>query len=249
MAKALKFSLILLALTVPSQYVEAYSGWELDLESGAVFSGYNDVRIPGNSGTLISLSEELTADPAVFFRARATRSIGSKHSLSILVAPLRLKADGSIDRIVLFEGEEFPANVPLEATYRFDSYRFTYRYRVVQTDVLEAGLGLTAKIRDASISLENDNRRSEKKNTGFVPLINFRLRWMLAERFGVLLAGDALAAPQGRAEDVLAAIRYVPTENVGLRLGYRVLEGGADVDEVYTFALLHYVIMGATLSF
>ncbi len=31
----------------------------IDLESGVVFSGYNDVRIPGDQGTLFSLSKEL----------------------------------------------------------------------------------------------------------------------------------------------------------------------------------------------
>jgi len=29
----------------------------LDVETGVVFSGYNDVQIPNNSGTKISLSE------------------------------------------------------------------------------------------------------------------------------------------------------------------------------------------------
>ena len=38
----------------------------LDVESGVVFSGYNDVRIPGDQGTLFSLSEELDASPKVF---------------------------------------------------------------------------------------------------------------------------------------------------------------------------------------
>ena len=31
---------------------------DLDIETGIVFSDYNDVRIPGDGGTLFSLSEE-----------------------------------------------------------------------------------------------------------------------------------------------------------------------------------------------
>jgi hypothetical protein len=34
-----------------------------------------------------------------------------------------------------------------------------------------------------------------------------------------------------------------------VRVGYRLLEGGADVDEVYTFALLHYAVGGLALRF
>jgi len=33
----------------------------LDLESGYVSTGYNDVRIPGDQGTLFSLNEDLEA--------------------------------------------------------------------------------------------------------------------------------------------------------------------------------------------
>jgi hypothetical protein len=32
-------------------------------------------------------------------------------------------------------------------------------------------------------------------------------------------------------------------------LGYRILEGGADNDEVYTFSLFHYAIASVALEF
>jgi hypothetical protein len=36
---------------------------------------------------------------------------------------------------------------------------------------------------------------------------------------------------------------------VALRVGYRILEGGADNDEVYTFSLFHYIVAGLVVSF
>ncbi|MGB2980957.1 MAG: hypothetical protein WBC77_06900, partial [Candidatus Zixiibacteriota bacterium] len=163
--------------------------------------------------------------------------------------PLRLDASGRIDRLVRFNEMEFAANAPLKARYRFDSYRLTYRYDVYRKDNVRAGLGVTAKIRDASISLEDQEKKTENKNTGFVPLVNFRIEWMFAERFGLLLDGDALAAPQGRAEDVLLAVTYEPVKRATVRFGYRLLEGGADVDKVYTFALINYIAAGLTITF
>ncbi len=62
-----------------------------------------------------------------------------------------------------------------------------------------------------------------------------------------MLDGDALAAPQGRAEDVTAAPRIGFGDRVDARVGYRVLEGGSDVDEVYGFALFHYAVAGITV--
>jgi hypothetical protein len=108
----------------------------------------------------------------------------------------------------------------------------------------EFGLGFTAKIRDAKITLASAGLVSEKANVGFVPIINFRLLWNMDERFGFLLEGDALAAPQGRAEDVLIAATYRISDHLALKAGYRILEGGADNDVVYNFALFNYASVG-----
>jgi hypothetical protein len=134
--------------------------------------------------------------------------------------------------------------------YRFDSYRLTYRYGLVRARWFSLDLGLTAKVRDAEISLKYTVVHLEgasKKNTGFVPLISFRADWSLSQRVGLVLDGDALGVPQGRAEDVMAALRVGFGERVDARVGYRVLEGGSDVDEVYGFALFHYAVAGITL--
>jgi hypothetical protein len=247
MKRVAKLTVILLTVLLSLGYPKVSSRWDLDLETGLVFSGYNDVLIPKSTGTLISLSEELKTDPAMFFRAKLTYSISDKHKLSIFAAPLRLKGSGRIKRLVNFEDTVFPADTPLKSMYRFDSYRLTYRYDFYGSDKIQAGIGLTAKIRDAAISLEGAGKKVEKTNTGFVPLINFRLQWIFADKLGLLLDGDALAAPQGRAEDVLLAIHYKPANNLGLKLGYRILEGGADVEEVYNFTLINYIVVGAIL--
>lgn len=228
----------------------SYAQWHIDIETGFVLPGYNDVRIPNETGTLFSLTDELETDPNPFFRARVIYAINDRHSIAVLVAPLRLQAEGKVNRSVRFEEEEFPANTPLTGKYRFDSYRLTYRYDFHRSENLCAGIGITAKIRDASISLEGDEKKAEKKNTGFVPLINFRLRWIFAKRFSLNFDGDALASPQGqgRAEDVLLAVQYDLNRNIDFKIGYRILEGGADVDEVYNFTLLNYLVFGANVS-
>ena len=83
---------------------------------------------------------------------------------------------------------------------------------------------------------------------GFVPLIHFKCDITLSDRFHFLLQGDALAAPQGRAEDILAALTYNLTKKIKMKMGYRILEGGADNDEVYTFALFHYMSAGVIIQ-
>ena len=140
-------------------------------------------------------------------------------------------------------------NSDVEGTYTFNSYRLTYRYELYLSKNVEFGLGFTGKIRDAEIKLSNENQEAVKDDFGFVPLINFRFHAKLYKNLGFLLAGDALAAPQGRAEDILSAISYEMSDNFKLKFGYRILEGGADNDEVYTFSLINYILLGVIVSF
>jgi len=245
-AKAITISLTFMLLGW-SSFTQAQA--LIDFETGAVFTGYNDVRIPGDEGTLFSLKDDLIPKPEFFYRIRLNYTIKSRHTFSLLYAPLETTSKGSVPYDIFFEGVVFPANTELTGTYKFNSYRLTYRYDIVQKPRIEFGLGLTAKIRDAKIALSSPALNSEKTNVGFVPIINFRLFWKINDKFGLLLDGDALAAPQGRAEDVQIAATYNLSDNFRIRAGYRILEGGADNDEVYNFALFHYASVGISFTF
>jgi len=241
--KTIICSFIVLFLALSSS-IAVKAQVNFDFESGLVFSGYNDVRIPGDRGTLFSFKDDLKSKATIFYRLKAGYTIKSRHTISLLYAPLETKSEGTVSNSIFFEGVAFPANTQLNGTYRFNSYRLTYRYDIVNRPKIVFGLGFTAKIRDAEISLSSSDLTAVKTNVGFVPIINFRLSWNIDDKFGLLLDGDALAAPQGRAEDVLLGATYKITKQLGIRAGYRILEGGAENDEVYNFTLFNYASIG-----
>ena len=80
-----------------------------------------------------------------------------------------------------------------------------------------------------------------------MPLLHLRAILRVRDRIRLLLDADALAAPQGRAEDLLAAAEWDASRALALRAGHRLLEGGADNDQVHTFARLNYLVAGATV--
>lgn len=242
-----KYLLIGILLLGLGSLAPAQGRFLIDVESGASFSGYNDIRIPGDSGTFFSLSRELKSETVPFLRARFGLRLGERHLLSLLAAPLRVRSEGRLDKDLRYLNDTFPSGADLSARYRFDSYRLTYRWQALKQEKLSLGLGFTAKIRDASITVEGAGRRAEKKNTGFVPIINFNLTWHPDRKWSLVFEGDALAAPQGRAEDVFLGAAYDISRHMALKAGYRILEGGADNDEVYTFSLFHYAVIGATI--
>ncbi|WP_277478314.1 hypothetical protein [Catalinimonas alkaloidigena] len=223
--------------------------FRIDVESGAAFTGYNKIQVPGTSGTRFDLSEELDVDDRFFYRVKLLYTINGKHTIAALYAPLSITAQGVTNEQISFAGSSFAEGEALNTRYEFNSYRLTYRYLFPRKGDFQLGLGATAKIRDALIRIEDDEKSAAKTNVGFVPLINFQLEWFAKEKLSFLLQGDALVSTQGRAEDVLLAALFYPSRNVTLKAGYRVLEGGADSDEVYNFTLIHYALIGGIINF
>ena len=237
------------ALLLAGLVGQARAEFVVNLQGAAAFTGYNDVRIPGKGGTDISFSDDLAADTTFSGRVEIGYLLGTRNYLGVMASPLRVDSHGSVAHNVDFAGTRFPAGTSLDGTFRFDSYRLTWRYKFSPWQNFDLWLGLTAKIRDAAISLEGGGLRAEKTNTGVVPLINFEAEWRVAPPWSLRLAGDALGVSQGRAEDVLFAVVRDIGASTKLFAGYRILEGGADNDEVYTFSLFHYLVGGVETRF
>jgi hypothetical protein len=237
------------ALLSAASSARAQDRWRIDFENGAAITGYNDVAIPGNTGTRFSMTDDLTSDTEYFWRVRADFRFAPKHVLSGLIAPLTINSSGTFDAPVDFAGATFAPGVPTDGTWTFNSYRVTYRYEPWRKDTWMFGIGATVKVRDAVIRLESGGKAAEKTDLGVVPLINFKFERRLGGRAAFLLEGDALAAPQGRAEDIFAGIVIDAGRQWSIKAGYRFLEGGADNDEVYTFAAVHYVAAGVVFRF
>ena len=236
-------------LTLAMSVCAGYSAVTVDLETGIVSPGYNDIKIPGNTGTRFSLTDSLAVESKAFYRLRLTKEIKKDNFISVLFAPLTLAAEGIVKTPVNYNNDAFAANTAVTAKYRFDSYRVSYWKNYRKSGRLNLKIGFTAKIRDAAISITGGGVESEKKNTGFVPLLNFGADYALGEKLKLIFDADALAGGPGRAEDVLLALQYRTGSNTGFRLGYRFVEGGADTDEVYNFALLNYASAAFILNF
>ena len=169
-----------------------FAQFSTDLETGFVQTQYNDVRLPGETGSPISLKDDLKGSPDFFYRIRCNYQINDKHLISVLYAPLSLQYSGKINRDVYYGGELFEANSEINARYMFNSYRLTYRYMKVNNDRWKFGYGLTIKVRDAIIELKSEDKVAGLANVGPVPIINFYLSYSVSGPFTLVLDGDAL---------------------------------------------------------
>jgi hypothetical protein len=148
-----KYGLLIFLMLVPGIGLagEAADGkkMKVEMESGAVWQSRNDARIPNSTGTNFSLSDVQGSGPFFFGRFSFDWSLNPKHEIGFLIAPLSITSTGELQDSVLFDGKLFNAGPGIKATYKFNSYRMTYRYRIYNGDRWTWKIGVTGKIREA----------------------------------------------------------------------------------------------------
>ncbi len=237
-------ALVLVLLLLPRAAATQQSPFTVEVEAGATWQSYNDLEIPNDgTATRFSLFDVAGSGPWPAARLYLGWNPSERHGVRLLLAPFSLTETGLADRAIRFAGADYQAGRPLRATYTFNSYRLTYRYRLRDGPRATAWIGFTGKIRDAVIALEQDGVRSRKDDLGFVPLLHGALEWRVAPSWNVGVDVDALAGGPGRAVDAAVRLGYSPAPGWEVQAGYRMVEGGADVEEVYTFAWLHQAVV------
>jgi hypothetical protein len=226
------------------------SRFSLELELGPTWQSRNTVQIPNTeAGTRFSLQELVGSGPWAAGRIYFTWNLNRRHSLRVLAAPLSYTESGTFDEPVNFAGESYEAGVPIDATYQFNSWRLGYRYRLKDGERWTLFIGFTAKVRDAKIELSQGETTSRDTDVGFVPLLSFAANYRFADRWRVLFDFEGLAGGPGRAFDVALKIGYDFNDRWGMTAGYRTVEGGADIEEVYNFAWFQYAVVSGVFRF
>ena len=243
-------AVILLILAVSPPIASAQLYWYgVLVEGAAVWVPHNDVRIPPDTGTEFSVTDLIgnEASPAT----RVELTFGHQRAPWIpahlcAAAGERLGRAGHGDRVRRWhvrawraDGRELQVQL-LSGTYRYSFFRgdrWTWR------------IGATAFVRDARIRLEQPDVSAEYTDLGFVPLAHLDAEVRLSRQWRLVFDADGSAAPQGRAFDVSAKAVWSPTPRLEIGGGYRTIEGGADVDEVYNFAWLQFAVASVAIRF
>lgn len=224
--------------------IPAHAGnLNLEVEGGAFWFSRNDVRIPGDNGTRFDMTK-LTGDgPDAYTRIYANYQFNETHSLRLTLAPLEAEGTGRFDRDVKFDGSTFAAVTDTKGKYQFNTYRLTYRYMFDHDGAWQWGLGGALLIRDAEISLRQGMLSESDSDLGAVPLFHVFGLYQISDRVSLVLDAEGAWAPQGRAVDAVCKITHTSENGWTTSAGYRTLEGGADNDDVYTFAWIHYAMV------
>lgn len=235
------FSLIVAATS------SAKSETAINLEAGQAENVYNKLKIDGEDGTLLNLAPAL--EETVYYRLSLIHKFDSPHGIRLLYAPLKFTGEKTYSKDINFNGVNFASGQKTKTEYQFNSYRGTYFYEVISQNELQLRVGGTLKVRDALVKLEQEGRKKSKKNTGLVPLLYLNSEYKWNNGLRMAFDFDGLMAPQGRAFDMALMVGYYFSPSYHLNLGYRMLEGGVDNDEVYNFSQVNYYFTSLQINF
>jgi hypothetical protein len=244
----LLFTVLLLTLPVISPDVASSQQVFIEAEAGGTWFSQNDIRIPNEGGTGFDMLELIGTDAVPYYRLRLNTTFSERHTVRVLFAPLSKIGTGSFDEEIFFEETTFEAGIPIDGTYRFNTYRLTYRYTFYDRNNWTLGAGAAGLVRDAKVELIQPGRSDSSTDLGFVPLVHLYAERHFGNIFSAAVDAETLAGPQGRATDAAFTLNFRLTENWSLNTGYRVLEGGADVDDVYNFSWINFVSAGFRLD-
>jgi hypothetical protein len=223
---------------------------KLRLSVGSSWQARNDVQIPNTDlGTRFSLQEAAGSGPTPYARFELNWTINEKHGVRVLLAPLSYTETVMFEQDVRFAGASFGSNQSTDATYRFNSWRLGYHYSLMQNDAASVRIGATLKVRDAEIRLTQGDTVSFDDDVGIVPLLYLAGDYRLGNRWALRADFDGLAGGPGRAIDVGVALEYSIARQWQIGAEVRVLDGGADTEDVYNFARFNSTAIAISTAF
>ncbi|REL38988.1 hypothetical protein DYD21_03260 [Rhodohalobacter sp. SW132] len=229
---------------------EIEADFTVNIEAGLFWFDRNDIRIPNDGGTTFDMIGLISTNPARYIRMSVSATIADRHTFRVLYAPLQKIGTAMFDEPVFFEDTTFEPDTPTDGLYRFNTYRLTYRFTFLDNESWNLGAGVAGLIRDAEVRLTQPEHSASNTDLGFVPLLHLYAERRFGERFSLAVDAEGLASPmgQGRAFDTAITANIRMMENLKLTAGYRFLEGGADVDEVYNFSWINFGLVGLSID-
>ncbi len=234
----------ILALASVVRAQDSNSRWTVEFETGLTLSRYNAARVPNATGTTVDLADLLGKRWRTFGRVTVAYQDNVGGTWKLLYAPFRQSGRGTFDEPTSFDGVQFDVGA-VDAVYQFNSYRLTYR----KPWKGDWSIGGTLKIRDAEIGLKQGSAVASERNIGFVPLLNIYGEGAISHGFQYEVELDGLAGGPGRAIDLSFRVKRDLSSSTTGFLGYRILEGGADVPRVKNFAWVNYITVGLSYRF
>ncbi|MBL8995212.1 MAG: hypothetical protein JNM63_17830 [Spirochaetia bacterium] len=210
----------------------------------------------GSNGTLFNFTSQGGQDTLYpFLRLAVDVKLFERNYFTFLYQPLTLKSKTVVNRNgttggnpLLIDDAVFPVGTPVDITYGFDFWRFSYLFDFLKDPDTILGLGVSLQLRNASIDFSSTDgtRRSISQNIGPVPIIKFRFARWFSPLFGLDFEADGFYAAgagfngsakpfEGWIWDAALSVKTRLAPKVAAFATIRSIGGGAKGNNAYTY--------------
>lgn len=145
-------------------HIQAAAGLWAPALTGVVASGQF-----GRLGTQIDFVKDLKFQDTRFADYRFELKAGKRNKLYAQYNPITYSSDTTLTRSIEFNGQNFAANLPLQASFDWKVWRVGYELDIVSMDRFFLGALLEARVTDFGITLKTPGTTEFTKATAPLP--------------------------------------------------------------------------------
>ncbi len=210
----------------------------------------------GSNGTAFNFISQGGQDTLFpFLRLSVDVVLFDRNRFTFLYQPLTLETKSVANRNntsggapLVIDDASFPSGTPLDITYGFDFWRFSYMFDFLKSPESILAAGISLQLRNASIvfSSADGTRRSISQNIGPVPILKFRVAHWFSPFFGLDFEADGFYAAgagfngsakpfEGWIWDAALSAKTRLAPKVSVYATVRSIGGGAKGNNAYTY--------------
>jgi hypothetical protein len=196
------------------------------------FIGGGSGALSGIEGTEIDAKSDLGFVDKRVPQFNLTIRPGAAHKLRFQYIPLNYTAAATLTRDVVFNGQRFTANLPVNTTLEWKAYRFGYEFDFIRRDQGFVGFITELKYTDVNLEIASPLATEFADKRAPIPALGGIGRVYLAPSFAV--TGEVTAFKLPTVEDrysghyvdvdIYGTLNFSP--NIGVQGGYRTLNLG-----------------------
>jgi hypothetical protein len=225
----------LLALAAPAT-AAASPSVRLSYETGPAYVLQNDGRY-GADGTSFDAGDVGQQDILLVTERTSVELATGRHRVLALYAPFLVDTRVTLADELVFRDVTFAAGTVVDHRYRFDGFRGSYLYQVVD-GTIGVELGASLQIRSAQVAFTSvdGSLRDQQPDIGLVPALKARLTYEFGAAWAALEA-DGLSTfglvgdTRGAIYDVALIAGYAVHDDIDVFADVRLLGGGAEVPD------------------
>jgi hypothetical protein len=192
----------------------------------------------GIAGTNIDFKQDLGLKDKRFGELHAVLKAARKHKFRFQYIPIKYAQQTTISRDIVFNGQLYPARIPVNSALEWKAYRFGYEYDFIVKDRGFGGFILDFKYTDVHASLQTPANLEFANARAPIPTLGGIVRLYPVSMVSITGELTGIKIPDSISKDFKAHYADLDiygtlnvTNNIGAQLGYRSFDVGYLVDQ------------------